>query len=257
MNDDYRDMVAFVTGAASGIGAAVTTMLLERGALVIASDLSEEGLGLHSERHGDRVFPVQVDVSSEGSIEAGLAAGVQHFGRLDRAFNIAGVSKGAMIVDLPVEQWDFNVNIVLRGVFLSVKHEARIMRETGGGAIVNMSSLNAHVPMHTGAAYVSAKAGVEMFTKNAALELADDGIRLNAILPGLIDTPLTQRRLTNEPLMEHWLTRIPLHRAGLPEEVAQAALFLAGSEASYITGTSLVVDGGWEITGYPDLRPFS
>lgn len=257
MNDDYRDMVAFVTGAASGIGAAVTTMLLERGALVIASDLSEEGLGLHSERHGDRVFPVQVDVSSEESIEAGLAAGVQHFGRLDRAFNIAGVSKGAMIVDLPVEQWDFNVNIVLRGVFLSVKHEARIMRETGGGAIVNMSSLNAHVPMHTGAAYVSAKAGVEMFTKNAALELADDGIRLNAILPGLIDTPLTQRRLTNEPLMEHWLTRIPLHRAGLPEEVAQAALFLAGSEASYITGTSLVVDGGWEITGYPDLRPFS
>lgn len=257
MNDDYRDMVAFVTGAASGIGAAVTTMLLERGALVIASDLSEEGLGLHSERHGDRVFPVQVDVSSEESIEAGLAAGVQHFGRLDRAFNIAGVSKGAMIVDLPVEQWDFNVNIVLRGVFLSVKHEARIMRETGGGAIVNMSSLNAHVPMHTGAAYVSAKAGVEMFTKNAALELADDGIRLNAILPGLIDTPLTQRRLTNQPLMEHWLTRIPLHRAGLPEEVAQAALFLAGSEASYITGTSLVVDGGWEITGYPDLRPFS
>ncbi len=257
MNDDYRDMVAFVTGAASGIGAAVTTMLLERGALVIASDLSEEGLGLHSERHGDRVFPVQVDVSNEESIEAGLAAGVQHFGRLDRAFNIAGVSKGAMIVDLPVEQWDFNVNIVLRGVFLSVKHEARIMRETGGGAIVNMSSLNAHVPMHTGAAYVSAKAGVEMFTKNAALELADDGIRLNAILPGLIDTPLTQRRLTNQPLMEHWLTRIPLHRAGLPEEVAQAALFLAGSEASYITGTSLVVDGGWEITGYPDLRPFS
>ena len=257
MNDDYRDRVAFVTGAASGIGAAVATMLLERGALVIASDLSEEGLAFHVEQHGDRVLPVRVDVSDEGSIEAGLAAGVEHFGRLDRAFNIAGVSKGAMIVDLPVEQWDFNVNIVLRGVFLSVKHEARIMRETGGGAIVNMSSLNAHVPMHTGAAYVSAKAGVEMFTKNAALELADDGIRLNAILPGLIDTPLTQRRLTNEPLMEHWLTRIPLHRPGLPEEVAQAALFLAGSEASYITGTSLVVDGGWEITGYPDLRPFS
>lgn len=257
MTEDYRSAVAFVTGAASGIGAAVTTMLLERGAAVIASDLSEEGLAFHVDRYGDRVFPVRVDVSDEGSIEAGLAAGVDRFGRLDRAFNIAGVSKGAMIVDLPVEQWDFNVNVVLRGVFLSVKHEARIMRQNGGGAIVNMSSLNAHVPMHTGAAYASAKAGVEMFTKNAALELADDGIRLNAILPGLIDTPLTQRRLTNGPLMEHWLTRIPLHRPGLPEEVAQAALFLAGSEASYITGTSLVVDGGWEITGYPDLRPFS
>jgi len=257
MSEDYQDTVAFVTGAASGIGAAVATMLLERGAKVIASDLSEAGLATLPERHGDRVLAVPVDVSDEASIEAGLAAGVAHFGRLDRAFNIAGVSKGAMIVDLPVEQWDFNVNIVLRGVFLSVKHEARIMRETGGGAIVNMSSLNAHVPMHTGAAYASAKAGVEMFTKNAALELADAGIRLNALLPGLIDTPLTQRRLSNQPLMEHWLTRIPLHRPGRPEEVAQAALFLAGSEASYITGTSLVVDGGWEITGYPDLRPFS
>lgn len=257
MSEDYQGKVAFITGAASGIGAAVTTLLLERGASVIASDLSEQGLALHAERYGDRVLPVRVDVSDEASIAGGLAAGVERFGRLDRAFNIAGVSKGAMIVDLPVEQWDFNVNVVLRGVFLSVKHEARIMRETGGGAIVNMSSLNAHVPMHTGAAYVSAKAGVEMFTKNAALELADDGIRVNAILPGLIDTPLTQRRLTNQPLMEHWLTRIPLHRPGLPGEVAQAALFLAGSEASYITGTSLVVDGGWEITGYPDLRPFS
>ena len=128
------------------------------------------------------------------------------------------------------------------------------MREFGGGSIVNISSLNAHVPMHTGAAYSSAKAGVEMFTKNAALELAVDQIRINAVLPGLIDTPLTKRRLVNKPLMEVWLDRIPLGRPGLPEDVAKACLFLAGDDAAYITGTSLVVDGGWEITGYPDLR---
>lgn len=257
MSTELAGKVAFVTGAASGIGAAVAQTLLERGASVIVSDLTEAALAPVTEQYPDRALGVRVDVSDEQSIERGLAAGVERFGRLDTAFNIAGVSKGAPIVDLPVEQWDFNVNIVLRGVFLSVKHEARIMRETGGGAVVNMSSLNAHVPMHTGAAYASAKAGVEMFTKNAALELADSGIRVNAVLPGLIDTPLTQRRLTNAPLMEHWLTRIPLARPGTPEEVAEAALFLASDRASYITGTSLVIDGGWEITGYPDLRPYA
>lgn len=257
MSADLTGKTAFVTGAGSGIGAAITTMLLERGAQVIASDLQEEGLATHTAAHPDTAFGVRVDVRDEDTIRAGLAAGVERFGGLDLAFNIAGVSKGAKIVDLPAEQWDFNVDIVLRGVFLSVKHEALQMRESGGGAIVNMSSLNAHVPMHTGAAYASAKAGVEMFTKNAALELAEDGIRINAILPGLIDTPLTQRRLTNAPLMEHWLTRIPLGRPGLPQEVAEVALFLASDAASYVTGTSLVVDGGWEITGYPDLRPYS
>ncbi|SJN09722.1 3-oxoacyl-[acyl-carrier protein] reductase [Leucobacter sp. 7(1)] len=257
MGMDYLGKVAFVTGAASGIGAAITELLLERGASVIASDLSADALSPLVEAHGDRVFPVEIDVTDESTIEAGLEAGVGHFGHLDCAFNIAGVSRGAMIVDLPAEQWDLNNAVVLRGVFLSVKHEARVMRERGGGAIVNMSSLNARMPMHTGAAYSSAKAGVEMFTKSAALELAEWGIRVNAVLPGLIDTPLTQRRLLNAPLMDSWLPRIPLGRPGLPLEVAQAALFLAGPEASYVTGTGLIVDGGWEITGYPDLRPFS
>lgn len=257
MRHEFTDKVAFVTGAASGIGAAVTRLLLERGASVIASDLALDGFAQITEEFPTKVYATQVDVTSEDSIEQGIAAGVEHFGRLDAAFNIAGVSKGAAIVDLSAEQWDFNVNVVLRGAFLCVKHEARVMKDTGGGVIVNMASLNAHVPMHTGAAYSSAKAGVEMLTKSAALELAESGIRVNAVLPGLIDTPLTQRRLTNAPLMEHWLTRIPIARPGLPEEVAKASLFLASEESSYITGASLVVDGGWEITGYPDLRPYS
>lgn len=257
MSTGFAGATACVTGAASGIGAAITSALLDRGARVIAADLSAEALAALTEQHPDAVHAVTMDVRDEGSIQAGLESGVERFGRLDLAFNVAGVSRGAPILELSAEQWDFNVDVVLRGVFLSVKHEALLMRETGGGAIVNMSSLNAHVPMHTGAAYASAKAGVEMFTKNAALELASDGIRLNALLPGLIDTPLTQRRLTNAPLMEHWLTRIPLARPGTADEVAKAALFLASEDASYITGTSLVVDGGWEITGYPDLRPYS
>ncbi|MCG7299986.1 SDR family oxidoreductase [Brevibacterium ravenspurgense] len=244
---------ALVTGAASGIGAAIVTALLRRGDTVVGLDLAAEGLEQFAWA-GDSFVGRVGDVTVEKDLEDGVATAVEEFGRLDVAFNSAGVSKGAPIVDLDEEKWDFTVDRVLKGVFLSTKHEALAMREFGGGSIVNISSLNAHVPMHTGAAYSSAKAGVEMFTKNAALELAVDQIRINAVLPGLIDTPLTKRRLVNKPLMEVWLDRIPLGRPGLPEDVAKACLFLAGDDAAYITGTSLVVDGGWEITGYPDLR---
>lgn len=257
MRGRFEDRVAFVTGAASGIGAAVTAALLQAGARVVGVDVQQKGLAGFAE-YGEAFVGHVADVTREADLAAGVEAAVGTFGALDVAFNVAGVSRGAPIVDLDEETWDFTVDRVLKGVYLSTKHEARAMRAIGrGGAIVNMSSLNAHVPMHAGAAYASAKAGVEMFTKNAALEMARDGIRVNAVLPGLIDTPLTQRRLVNKPLMDAWLERIPQGRPGRPEEVAAACLFLAGPEASYITGTSLVVDGGWEVTGYPDLRRYT
>ncbi|SMX89970.1 short chain dehydrogenase [Brevibacterium sp. Mu109] len=150
--------------------------------------------------------------------------------------------------------WDFTVDLVLKGIFLSVKHEARAM--TGGGAIVNVASLNAHVPMWFGAAYVAGKAGAEGFTKNAALELGGKGIRVNAILPGLVTTPLTNDFSENEALSKEFEESIVLSRPAAPEEIAKPMLFLASDDASYITGTSLVVDGGWEITGYPDLSKY-
>ena len=257
MRGRFEGRVAFVTGAASGIGAAVTAALLQAGARVVGVDVQQKGLAGFAE-YGEAFVGHVADVTREADLAAGVEAAIGTFGALDVAFNVAGVSRGAPIVDLDEETWDFTVDRVLKGVYLSTKHEARAMRAIGrGGAIVNMSSLNAHVPMHTGAAYASAKAGVEMFTKTAALEMARDGIRVNAVLPGLIDTPLTQRRLVNKPLMDAWLERIPQGRPGRPEEVAAACLFLAGPEASYITGTSLVVDGGWEVTGYPDLRRYT
>jgi NAD(P)-dependent dehydrogenase (short-subunit alcohol dehydrogenase family) len=249
--------VAFVTGAASGLGAAVTVALINSGSSVVGIDVDERGLerlnALGPAFHGQRG-----DVTSESDLRDGVAAAVERFGRLDSAFNVAGVSRGKPILDLEEELWDFNVDRVLKGVFLSIKQEALAMRVLGeGGSIVNVSSLNARIPMHTGAAYSSAKAGVEMLTETAALELASLGIRVNSVLPGLIDTPLTQRRLTDAPLMEEWLPRIPLRRPGRPDEVARAALFLAQEDASYITGSSLVVDGGWHLTGYPDLSKFA
>ncbi|MFD5259048.1 SDR family NAD(P)-dependent oxidoreductase [Streptomyces bobili] len=244
--------VALVTGAGSGLGAAITTAFLEAGGSVVGADIDESGFA-HFAAWGRRFRGRRTDVTVESDLEAAVATAVEEFGALDAAFNVAGVSRGKPLIDLDEALWDFNVDRVLKGVFLSVKHEARAMRDLGGGAIVNMSSLNARVPMHTGGAYASAKAGVEMLTRTAALELAPCAIRVNSVLPGLIDTPLTQRRLTNGPLMEEWLPRIPMRRPGRPEEVALACLFLAGEDASYITGSSLVVDGGWELTGYPDL----
>ena len=199
----FDGKVAFVTGAASGIGAEISRQFVREGATVIGGDISEENLAVMVAELGDSYVPAVVNVTDEAQIEAALGAAVARFGRLDIAVNNAGLSRGAPIVDLEEEMWDLTVDTVLKGCFLCTKHEARAMRENAdGGVIVNIASLNAHVPMHTGAGYASAKAGVEMFTKSSALELARYRIRVNAVLPGLIDTPLTQRRITNLPLME-------------------------------------------------------
>jgi NAD(P)-dependent dehydrogenase (short-subunit alcohol dehydrogenase family) len=158
------------------------------------------------------------------------------------------------LVDLTEADWNFTVDLILKGIYLCTKHEAQQMRASGRrGAIVNMSSINAHMPLFGGSAYAAAKAGVEMFTKNAALELGRDGVRVNTILPGLVHTPLTEGVISNVALKQDFLDRIPLHRPAQPADIAGPSLFLASEDAAYVTGASLVVDGGWELTGYPDL----
>lgn len=240
----FGNKVALVTGSGSGIGRATVDLLLAEGAKVVGADLKP---GEESENY----VPAVCDVTKESDIEAAVATAVDRFGGLDVAFNVAGASRAGTIVDQSEEDWDFTIDLVLKGVFLSIKHEAKAM--SNGGAIVNVSSLNAHVPMWFGAAYASGKAGAEMLTKSAALELGGQGIRVNAILPGLVQTPLTTQMTENTALMEDFHESIVLTRAADPQEIARPMLFLASDEASYITGTSLVVDGGWEITGYPNL----
>ena len=250
----FGGKVAVVTGGASGIGLAIVRRLIAEGASVVAGDLNREGLDALA-CQGFLGFPC--DVTKEADLEALVAAAAERFGAVDLAFNVAGGSRPGYIVDLAEGDWDFTVDLCLKSVFLGMKHQARQMIRRGkGGAIVNIASLNAHVPMHAGSAYVAAKAGVELLSRNGALEFSEYGIRVNAILPGLVQTPLTRRHFDNPDALAAFEARIPMGRPAQPEEIAAPALFLASADASYVSGASLLVDGAWAVSGYPDMRPF-
>ncbi|PTR24915.1 NAD(P)-dependent dehydrogenase (short-subunit alcohol dehydrogenase family) [Rhodococcus sp. OK519] len=250
----FAGRVAVVTGAASGIGAAVATRLVGEGASVVGIDVAAEALTLMEKELGERFVGATADVTVEDQVAEAVAVAVERFGALDLAFNVAGAARGGKILDLEESDWDFTVDLVQKGVFLCTKHEARHMVTNGrGGAIVNVASLNAHVPMMGGSPYVTGKAGVEMFGKNAALELSSHGIRVNTVLPGLVDTPLVAGVTGWEPLLNGFLERIPMGRPATPDEIAAPCLYLASDDATYITGASLMVDGGWEISNYPDV----
>jgi len=230
LQDRFAGKTAVVTGAASGIGLAIAKRLLAEGANVVGAD-----------RHpcpdlGPSFIDLEADVTQEAAAETLVATAVDKFGAVHAAFNVAGGARSGYIVDM--------------------KHQGRQMMRQGTGSIVNIASLNAHVPMHAGSAYVAAKAGVEMLSRNGALEFAEFGIRVNAILPGLVQTPLTRRHFDNPDALAAFEARIPMGRPAQPEEIAAPALYLASDDASYVNGASLLVDGAWAVSGYPDMRPF-
>jgi meso-butanediol dehydrogenase/(S,S)-butanediol dehydrogenase/diacetyl reductase len=250
LGDRFAGKIAVVTGAASGIGLAITRRLLAEGAKVVGSDLHPIG------ELGAGFVGIEGDVTTEAAAERLVATAVDRFGAVHAAFNVAGGARVGYIVDLAESDWDFTVDLCLKGVFLGMKHQARQMMRQGAGSIVNIASLNAHVPMHAGSAYVAAKAGVEMLSRNGALEFTEFGIRVNAVLPGLVQTPLTRRHFDNPDALEAFEKRIPMGRPAQPEEIAAPALYLASDDASYVNGASLLVDGAWAVSGYPDMRPF-
>jgi NAD(P)-dependent dehydrogenase (short-subunit alcohol dehydrogenase family) len=257
MPNRFADQVAIVTGGASGIGLAIVRRLLAEGARVVASDLNAESLEVLEKELGGNFAGQRGDVTHEADQHALVAAAVTRFGKLDCAFNVAGGARSGYIVDLTESDWNFTVDLCLKGVFLGMKHQARqMMQQRTGGAIVNIASLNAHVPMHAGSAYATAKAGVEMLTKNGALEFATANIRVNAVLPGLVQTPLTRRHFDNPDALAAFIDRIPMGRPAQPEEIAGPAVFFASADASYVSGAALLVDGAWAVSGYPDMRPF-
>lgn len=253
-----KDKVAFVTGGASGIGLATVKNLLNRGVKVASFDLNADANKDLETEYEDSFISIQGDVSKEEDVKQAIEQTLEKFGQLNFAFNVAGIVLTELILEQSVEDWKKTLDIDLIGVFLCIKYEAKaMMQNEEGGAIVNIASLNAHVPMIYGSAYVAAKAGVEMLSKNAALELAPYKIRVNSILPGLIGTPINTNVINDPNTYGKFQERIPLRRHADPNEIAEPAIFLASDSASYVNGTSLVVDGGWEITGYPNLTDLS
>lgn len=253
MSRRFEGQVALVTGGASGIGLGIVRSLLEEGAKVVVGDYNSAGIDAVKKEIGKNGTALITDVRSEEDIKAAVEI-TKKFGVLTCAFNAAGIGEGANIIEQELDQWNRVLAVCLTGVFLAVKHEAREMKKSGG-SIVNIASINSRVPAFGATAYSVAKAGVEMLTKNAALDLGEFGIRVNAVAPGLVQTPMALRTgHLSPPVMARWLAHTPLGRIGQPVDIAGAALFLACSDSSWITGETIFVDGGQSLTAYPDIR---
>lgn len=251
---DYHGKVALVTGAGNGMGRSTAIAFAEAGAKVVATDVDVRGgtetLNLIKAAGGDARF-MEVDVSKAAAVEAMVIGTVEHYGRLDCAVNNAGIQlENAMIADLDEAVFDRTIAVNQKGVFLCLKYEIRQMLKQGGGAIVNIASVNGLRPGSTAPAYVSSKFGVIGLTRNAAIEYASAGIRVNAVCPGTIRTPMLERFLARDPAARADFAAkfSPSGRIGEPEEIAQAVLWLCSPLASYVYGALLPVDGAFLAT---------
>jgi NAD(P)-dependent dehydrogenase (short-subunit alcohol dehydrogenase family) len=248
----FEKKVALITGAASGLGLATAKAFAEAGASVVLADRNEKEVqaaakGLADRRH--KTLAVICDVSDDAQVEAMVKQTVAHFGRLDAAYNNAGIQNVlAETADVSRDDYDRVMAVNLRGVWSCMKFELQVMREQGSGAIVNCSSLGGLVGGNQRGTYHAAKHGVIGFTKSAALEYATRGIRVNDVCPGLIRTPMSDKMEAEgqgEALKMMRETFVPMQREGRPEEIANTVLFLCSDLASYITGQSISVDGGY------------
>ena len=247
---DFTGQVALVTGGSSGMGLATVHAFAEAGAAVVLADINEETLRTAADdltKAGHQVLAVRCDVSDETSVAAMLTATVGTFGRLDMAFNNAGIQAPPCdAADEPAEVFDRVNAINLRGVWACMKHELHQMRDQGSGAIVNCSSLGGLVGLPGRAAYHAAKHGVIGLTRSAALEYAPRGIRINAICPGTIETPMVTDMIAKGELsVPDAVANQPIGRLGRSDEIAAAVLWLASPASSLVTGVALPVDGGY------------
>ncbi|HQR36490.1 MAG TPA: SDR family oxidoreductase [Blastocatellia bacterium] len=246
---DFSGKVALVTGAAAGMGLATAIAFAEAGAAVVLADVKEDAVKAEAEKllaAGHKAFAIRCDVSDDAQVATMVERTVAEFGRLDAAFNNAGVmAKIAPIADSSREDWDRVIGVNLQGVWSCMKHELQQMERQGSGAIVNNASVGALTGNPGIASYIASKHGVVGLTRTAALEYVKQGIRVNAINPGLIDTQIARDVVNGDPeayaAMENG---VPIGRAGRPEEIAAAVLWLCSPGASYVIGHALTVDGG-------------
>ena len=250
MAEQFRGKVALVTGASSGIGRATALAFAREGARVVVSDVNSEGgeetVSKIENAGGQSIF-VHADVSHSAEVETLINKAVETYGRLDCAHNNAGIGGVSVPThEYPEDVWDRIVDINLKGVWLCQKYEIVQMLKQGSGTIVNTASVAGLIADGAGAGYIASKHGVVGLTKKAALEYARAGIRVNAVCPGVIRTPMVESVFARNPEKESQIAAAhPAGRLGNPEEVAETVVWLCSDAASFVTGHSMVVDGGY------------
>ena len=249
----FNGKVAFVTGAASGIGRATALAFAREGARVVVADVGESAnreTARQVEEAGGHALAVRCDVTNVDDIQAALAQTIDAFGRLDMAFNNAGVEPRKLVptAETDIAEWDRIFGVDLRGVFLCMKYEIPLMLAGGGGAIVNASSGAGVIGIKNNAAYTAAKHGVIGLTRSAGLEYAAKGVRINAVCPGYIDTPMIERFAgSSAEARAQVIAQEPIGRMGTPEEIAGTVVWMCSDAAGFMIGHALVVDGGQTI----------
>ena len=244
-----ENKVALISGAARGMGAAEAKLFAGEGAKVVIGDiLDNEGRRTEAEINeaGGECLFLHLDVTSESNWQQAVAATVARFGKLDVIVNNAGIGGGGRLEDTTAEEWDRVMEVNAKGVFLGTKAAIPEMRRAGGGSIINISSQLGLVGTDTSSPqYQASKGAVRLLTKATAIQYAGEGIRCNSVHPGPIITPMTEAGRANPERQQVMMSRIPLGRYGLAEDVAYGVLFLASDESSFMTGSELVIDGGW------------
>ena len=239
--------VALITGAASGMGSVAARLFAAEGAKVVLADVADEAGEAAAAGIGEHATYVHADVSEAADAERMIATAVDRFGKVDVLYNNAGIfpADDASVTDTPEQTWDRVMSINLKGVFLGCKYGIPAMLDGGGGSIINVASFVALMGAATAQiAYTASKGGVLSMTREIAVEFARRGIRANALCPGPIETPLLQELMSDPARRQRRLVHIPIGRLGQADEIANAALFLASDESSFITGATFVVDGG-------------
>ena len=243
-----RDKVAIITGAASGIGKATAILFAEHGAKVVVADIDENGgnqtVANIKDNDNEAIF-IHTDVTINEDTEQMVEKTVNTYGKLDVLFSNAGIAMRLPVADLSVEDWHRCLDVNLTGVFLCAKAAIPVMKQNGGGSIINMSSIYGLVGADVRAAYVASKGAVTNLTRGMALDYAEDNIRVNCICPGFVETPLVAGVVKNPTEYQKLANKHPMRRLGQPEEIAYGALYLASDESAFVTGIALPIDGGY------------